>query len=623
MSRLSPSEQMLADLAAAGIDEEALLAETRPEPWHAADGTLVLDSFGDERLPLDLEVVFLRDVPNIRSAFGAYLAFRARQVKAISIIPEFVALGKFIDFLVDRKLALIRPRDITDQLLDAYRDWLNDYEKPLTGKGRDEHAAVFSSVGGGKLGVETKRVCMHHLLEALRMLRVDSRWFLEIRRDLDLVRGGDWATSGSRRTPVTILTRPRLKLLVRLCREEVVEVSKRLRDAWDVIDGKDTADRQTIVDRELILEVGRIHTRFQGKPPLRKKLASALGEDLAQFPRLRALKSSQYNAALSILYPSGRLLMPFMLLFGIYYRYNRSIVTTLKESHFSEQPSAHGKRLRGLPFKNRAGKTQYASWPITDDYHNPSKMIELLLLWTSRIRSEAATGEQNHLFLERCFGARTRSLASKDGFNRALVRFLKDHEETLKVRFTFRSLRPTVINLVHHLFDGDLVATAEAGQHNPQVMIDHYLSDGARRINDEALVPAMHLRDQWWRSHGIIDGRADKRRGDVSAATPGFRCEDPYDSRVPGQRPGDPCTAYGMCAVCPLGKVDISSPDAFALVVKFREALLRSRSRMPQESWIARWAPVLDRIETYTLRLFPEQVKAGAVLDIPPLPTVE
>jgi hypothetical protein len=250
-------------------------------------------------------------------------------------------------------------------------------------------------------------------------------------------------------------------------------------------------------------------------------------------------------------------------------------------------------------------------------------MLKTLGIWTERVRRRALPEDANHIFLARNRPFRTRSMASSEPFNIAFARFLEDHEKTLKTRFIYRAIRPSVINLVHHLFDGDLLATAEAGQHAVRTMVDHYLFDGARKTNEEALIAPMHARDAWRISNGEVDGRADKRRDDLSAATPGFKCKDRYDSRMPGQRPNRLCTAYGMCPVCTLGKPDISSPEAYALVMKLREAIERSRARMSAESWIARWSAVADAIDLKTERAFPQGVKDRADLDIPQLPTVE
>lgn len=621
MDDLTPGERAYADLAAEGVDEAALAAEMHPVPTQRDDGTLIITVFEDG-MPLEVEVEVLQRVPNLRTSLGVALATQAKGMKATSFKNRVESLGSFVEFLIEKKLERIKPRHITNALLNSYRDWLDDYEKAETTHVRGHVNTVFPTAGGGKLKVKTKKSRMGQVLILLRLVRVDRNWWLEIGRDLDLIRADDWSGVAIDSLPVEILTRPQLKMVVRICREEITEITARLKDAWAVMDGQEPTRPMGQADREVMLEVMALHKRFEGRPPKQQGLSKALGEDKTSFPRLRRMKSPEYNTALATIYPVGRMLMPFAILFAIYFRYNRSVVTTMLASHFSEQPSPHGLRLRGMPFKNRAGRTQYASWPVTEDAHNPAEMIETLDRWTSLVRPFAGKNA-GHMFLERIGGGKTRSLDDQYGFSLNFVRFLEDHETKIGRRFVFKALRASVINLVHHLFDGDLLATAEAGQHAVRTMIDHYLFDGARKLNEEALVPGLHSLDAWVRTNGRVDGREDKRRGSLQSVTPGFGCKDRYGCKLPGQSPGRLCTAYGMCPVCPLKKIVRSSAEAYALIVKLREAILRSRSRMPAETWIARWSAVLDRIDTRILRLFPDEVIDRADLNIPQLPTVE
>lgn len=626
MNDLTPGERTYADLAAEGVTIESLLEEMRAKPTFLPDGVIGVTVLRDGE-PVEITLTTLVRVPNLRTAFAQALANQARGMQENSFTKLNECLVPFIDFLVESERAGIKPRHITNGTLNDYRDRLDDYEKPQhkpfsERKASKSAGTVFPTEGGGKLKVETKIAWMTQILNVLRAVRVDPDYWMEINRELDLVRGTDWSSVANDRTPVEILTRPQLKILVRICREEVTETSRRLKAAWAVMDGQasDLDERS----QALLLEVKALHDRFGGKPPKQQALASALGDDKVSFPILRRLKSEPYNAALSTIYPTGRLLMPFILLFAIYYRYNRSVVTTLAESTFSEQPSVHGgTRLRGMPFKNRAGRTQYASWPVTKDPDNPAEMIETLRRWTGLVRERANDRQMNHMFLERGRKSKVRSMAETWVFDVNFVRFLVDHEAKIQRRFFFRAIRPSVINLVHHLFDGDLLATAEAGQHQVRTMVDHYLFDGARKRNEEALIPAMHLREAWRVSGGKDDAREDKRVGDMSAATPGFSCKDRYDGRMQRKRPDDLCTAYGMCPNCRLGQTDVNSPEAYALVVKLREAVIRARPRMPAETWIGRWSAVLDKLDLETIDSFTDEAKQRADLGIPDLPTVE
>lgn len=620
--RRSPSERELDDLFGNGVDEAALLERIRVRANHHHDGTFTVVGFEVDQPSVDVRIDILVATPGLRGPFAAAIARRARAANVRSLYVENRSLVKFLDFLRAREQLHIQPRDITNELLDDYRDWLDEYRTRIPKKRRNYSSTVFPKKGDRKLEKTTKIAWMGQILTVLRILRVDPEYHLEIRRDLDMQRAGDWARKGARSTAVKILTRPQLKKLVNICRLEVEETTLSLKDAWSIMAGE-AATGKTRADPDLLIEVARLHAAFKGKPPTHSALLRRSKSLEPGFPALRGLTAKQYRAALATLYPTGRLLAPFLLLFAIYYRYNRSLLTTLRKSDFSEQPSPHGMRLAGQKFKNRANRMQRASWPVTADEHNPTTMLETLTSWTSFIRDEAPEGHGNHLFLHRTSKNRTFSFANGPTLDRAFRDFLKDHEAAIGARFTLRSLRPTVIDLVHHLFDGDLLATSEAGQHTVRTLVGSYLTDGARKAHEEALVPAAHMLNGWMNTNGLVDAREDKRRGVVSAATPGFECGDRYGSTMPGQRPQTFCTAYGMCGSCKHGHPQINSPGAYALVMALREALLRSRPRMPAESWIARWAPILDRLETHTLHQFPIAVRKRADMDIPPLPTVE
>lgn len=630
---MTPGERAFADMAARGLDEATMLRSMRAEPMQPGDGTLVVRGYETDGTPVDIAVSILRPTPNLRTAFALALGSKANGMVDDSFRSRVTYLKPFIDFLVSRGLSDIKPRHITDHLLNQYRDWLDAYttpeRKPPTR--RRKARGVKGSACGGKLKVDTKRRHMNELTSVLRGVRVDPLWCFELSQALDLSRESDWSGVANDRMPVEILTRPQLKMLVRVCREEVLATTGRLRTAWAVFDGTAPAGAAAPDDVEVLREVAALHRRFDGRPPKQQALSAALGDDERDlFPLLRRMKTQPYNRAIATMYPTGRLLMPFLLLFAICYRYNRSVVTTLRFSDFSVQPSvAGGSRLRGMPFKNRAGKTQYASWPVEAAHDNPAEMLATLERWTSSLRPNADPSALAHIFLERASGAKTRSLAVDHGFDTAFKRFLDDKATKLKRSFHFKAIRPSVISLVHHLFDGDLLATSEAGQHGVDVMVDHYLFDAARKANEESLVGPMMHRDAWRLSDGRMDAREDRRVGDAAAATPGFQCaataSSParLNSPMPGQKPGAICTAYGMCPICPLGSIDATVPRNYVFVVRLREALLRSRARMSAQTWLGRWAPVLDRVELVTIRLFGPEVTQAADFDVPALPTME
>lgn len=620
--RLSPSEREMLDLIPDGIDTEELKLSLRPRARHLQGGTFEVDGFDVGEPKISVTVTAFRDTPGLRGAFARALASRARAVNVRTLRVEVRAVAKFVDYLRDIERLAIRPRDIDDRMLEGYRDWLDDRRSQPPRKRSKSSPYVHRRKGGKKLDKATKIARMGKVLRLLRILRTDPDYKLEVRRDTDLNRASDWRSNAPRGNPTKILTRPQLKKLVNICRAEVTETTSRLKAAWQLIDDGDAMENKASPAGQQLHEALRLHRRYRGAPPFRHELEKHHGLESPPQALLR-LDREEYEAELATIYPPPRLMVPFLLLFAIYYRFNRSLATTLKKSDLSEQPSPHGKRLVGRKFKNRAKRMQVASWPVTDDPHNPAEMIETLLRWTSLIRPHAPKGTGSHLFLVHGRSRAVRSLKTEELLDCALRDFQEDHLEYIGVRFLFRAIRPSVIDQVHHLFDGDLLATAEAGQHTVRTLVGHYLSDGARKANEEALVPGMHMLNAFVETNGLVDGREDKRRGDRSAATPGFLCADRYGCTVPGQRPHVYCTAYGMCGSCKQGHPQIKSPEAFALVWKLREAIERSRPRMSAQSWIARWSSILDELNRDVIWRWPPEVREGADLDIPPLPTVE
>ena len=258
-------------------------------------------------------------------------------------------------------------------------------------------------------------------------------------------------------------------------------------------------------------------------------------------------------------------------------------------------------------------------------------MIETIARWTSSIIPHAAFDQQEHLFLFRDNNRNVRSFGTPHTLRRALSKFLDRHspsepDENAKLgakRFTPRSIRPSVIDLVHHLFDGDVIAASHAGQHRRvDTTIEHYLQDGARKRNDERLAPVTGAMQTWVETNGLIDPRLSNASASF-AATPGWDCKDLNSGHIAGEEPGVPCRAYGRCVSCELGKVDTNSPVAYALAVKLREAMERGRTLMPEHAWLERWQPEFDALERLIALGFTTHAVISAYLDIPDLPTVE
>lgn len=101
---------------------------------------------------------------------------------------------------------------------------------------------------------------------------------------------------------------------------------------------------------------------------------------------------------------------------------------------------------------------------------------------------------------------------------------------------------------------------------------------------------------------------------DLTAATPGCKCADPYDSPIPGEENGVQCGAFGCCPGCPLGSPELGSAYALGRLLQLREALHVAKSNLPMKRWVERYQHPLKVLEEVWLPMFDdaktwEQVK--------------
>lgn len=626
--RLTPSQRELQEFLASGETLESLTGTLNEEVTIERGRVTVLtrDATGAS---VELELPELAPFPNLAAPLAITLANRSRSCRPGTFKTERVILRKFLRFLRDHGLRELSLTEVENEHFEAFRGWLNT-QRVRASKGTRARSAA-PRKGGSPLTPQYKKQVMDGVLAQFRRMRLDPERFGKMREDLDLFRDQDWKTSG-RRTPVGTLTRPELKLLVRLCREDVVQTSARLRRAWAILDGTEEDSGADGLDGRALRELHDLSALMDGRPFSARRSfrivrdgggSGAILFSRATSPSLWRMRNREYSDLLSVFQPTPGQLFPFMLLFAIYFRYNASVLATAARTDFSEQDSAYGLRIAGRPYKDRSGREQFASWPATDAPHNPKMMLDLIERWTAGIRKHAPDAERGCLFLFRNRQKLVRSYQSDNSIAEALGSFHRRHSEVLKKRFQFRALRPTVIDLVHHLFDGDVVMAQHAGQHARQdTTTEHYLSDGARKRNDEQLVPALGGMQNWLASRGVVDARSEHFVAG-GAASPGWLCRDPYSGSMIQESGTVPCRAYGRCVLCENGRPDYSSSTSYALNVKLRDAITRARSTMPEHAWLARWMPALDVLEREVLRSFPPSVVHEANLDIPDLPTVE
>jgi hypothetical protein len=288
------------------------------------------------------------------------------------------------------------------------------------------------------------------------------------------------------------------------------------------------------------------------------------------------------------------------------------------------------RRFVWRPYKARSRRHQHRSFPMSDEPDSPSVLVPFVERWTSRIRPLAIPRIQDWLFLwmsangdKQPHAFDTKGGSSSGAWHQNLAPFLDSHGIPY---ITLRQIRATGLDIVHDLYAGDLRAVqAVGGQQHPDVILSHYTSDAARKRNDEQLSGIMALRTRWLETDGALDSRQLPPGQDLAAATPGWRCLDPYDSPVPGQDKGKLCAAYGACPNCPLAHLNGQDAYSLARTLQLRAKIEAAQGLLPAERWLKTWAPRLHRLVDYWLPQFRDDsvIEAAGRLDLDGLPDLE
>jgi hypothetical protein len=189
--------------------------------------------------------------------------------------------------------------------------------------------------------------------------------------------------------------------------------------------------------------------------------------------------------------------------------------------------------------------------------------------------------------------------------------------------FDTRQFRLTGLEIVHQITGGDLRAMQAWANHKRVGTTErNYVTDGAKKRDEERLAEIMQARGRWRRTQGKIETRGRPEHTDIGAATPGWTCLDPYSGLY---GPKDTlCSAYAQCPVCPLGSIDFQSPYACAQAHNLLEAVRRAAETMAPQAWLERMAPVQERLLHTWLPQFSDRVrKAAEKLSLPSLPVPE
>lgn len=286
--------------------------------------------------------------------------------------------------------------------------------------------------------------------------------------------------------------------------------------------------------------------------------------------------------------------------------------------------------IKGM--KYRAGKIQRSSFSESNEPDSPYRLIAFVIRWTERLRDFCSKNLKNHLWLyvprnkKGASGVETLHQMGRGKsiqFHSHLLGFCKAGGFRWR---GLRSIREAGAELADQLYDGDIRQLGALLQHSGVSVTDrHYRYGAAQQRQTEQLVAGMMQRERWVFSDGRIDPRNAPVSDELAAATPGFRCLDPLDSPMRGERKGSLCGAYGQCPLCPLGSIDVRSPYALARLLQLKALHQTSREDLGEQAWGLRWHESYERLTKFWLPQFTDEavlVEAERLL-IPPLPPLD
>lgn len=557
-----------------------------------------------------LDASYLLRTPHLAEAMStAFLKRFATHTRKTRISSnKWLRLG-FFEFLKHENKEDLSLDKLHSGLIHDYIRWLNRVD-PNSGKAVWEEGTRSSYYK--ILGV---------MIEALTRI---PKWRKQIPADFS-VPTHQWPGRSRNHTPTPIVQDEDFALLYRACLTEMSQVREAI-----------TADLELL--RRSVLEVPKNPTTSRDYAHRGVALAAMdeiFAHTVPSYPQLLETHSylltaikNHFGTVLklrSVLAPSPRDLVPFVLMLAIHTRLNPEALLGSNQEDFGTEDRLGERRFRSRVNKGRARRKQMPSSPVEAAYDNPHSIIEFLNAWTKRLRKLAKPEIAKRLliFVPRTAFSGVSFFDVESGIGNttwtdALRDFREDHN--LK-RFTLQQLRPTTLDIGRAIHDNDVLAAQALGDHRSQETTNsHYTSGAQRERNAERLGEISTFRRRWIDTGGKADPRNAPMDIDEGAVTPGWGCLDPYNS--PYSPHGKLCSAFGRCPACQLTQLDIRSVYAAAQSLNLLDAVRRARETMDPQGWLERMAPVEKKLVHFWLPQFsPEILEQAKALNLPPLPT--
>lgn len=351
--------------------------------------------------------------------------------------------------------------------------------------------------------------------------------------------------------------------LIIACKDDITEIVESVLSGWQLLEG----------DEILPDDTARGRGRYKLRGAALWRVKELFPEMIPELPELRDI-DGDLSAALQYFhrqqsitrpfYPLVKDILPFILLHAIYTLANAGCLHSLKWSHMEEKEVIGIRRILYTFEKGRASSYQRSFAIQPENMFSPLWLHDFIKKWTSSIRSSAGPFKNNvYIFVTqtrivRSFASATDTGRDSDSsWNSAMKQFLKRHGLP---HLTLKVIRNTGLDAIRVLTDDDMRAIQAAGGQASAATVElHYNGAAAKSRREESLVAVMSTQERMIRSAGRIDPRHSPRSEDNLAATPGWGCNDPYSSPIPGQAQGTLCAAFGSCPACPLTYLNNSS----------------------------------------------------------------
>lgn len=384
------------------------------------------------------------------------------------------------------------------------------------------------------------------------------------------------------------------------CRNDVKEIYDSVISGWKLLDGEEILPNDTARGRGRYAHRGAALWRIKNLFPILIPKPSEIGtidRDLKD----SILYIHKQNSITSPFYPLAKDILPFILLQAIYSLANTGGLRSMKWEQIAETDVLGIRRVLYSIEKER-GISYGRSFVVQpDDIFSPLHLHEFIRRWTSKIRPLSGNFKDNvYIFVaqSRCIRAFHSSadtgVDSDSSWNSAMKQFMKRHSLP---HFTLKNIRNTGLDVIRELTDDDMRAVQSAGgQRSIGVLEMHYDGSAAKKRRQEDLVGVMTLQERYIRSDGRIDPRLSPKSEDIFAATPGWGCNDIYNSPIPGQAEGTLCAAFGRCPACPLTYLDNSSSYSLARVLQLAEEIRKAQTYLDARRWAEAYEPALKSL---------------------------